>query len=74
VSDLQTIPIDELLIVAAQYGVHVRLLVPGRVEIRPPAGATPIERAVAGRLRQRAEEIATVLTVPQRSRPRRESI
>ncbi len=72
-SDLQTIPADELLIVAARYGVHVRLIEPDRLEVRPPAGATPIERVVTARLRARAREIAAVLVVRIHTRPQREA-
>lgn len=72
-SDLQTIPVDELLTIATRYSVHVRLIEPDHLEVRPPAGATPIERVVAARLRQRVAEITAALTIPQHLRPRREA-
>jgi len=73
VSDLQMVPVDELLVIAARYGIHVRLIESDRIEVRPSAGTTPIERVVAARLRARAREIAAVLVVRIHTRPQREA-
>lgn len=72
-SDLQMVPVDELLVIAARYSVSVRLIESDRIEVRPPAGATLIERAVAARLQARALEIAAVLVVRMHTRPQREA-
>lgn len=65
-SDLRECPVDELLAVAARYRVSVRPLAPGRVEVIAPPDASPVARAVAGRLRTRATEIAAALAASSR--------
>ena len=70
-SDLETMPIYDLIAIADRYGVCVQPLTPGRVEVRISAGASSVARAVAGRLRIRGVEIACHIT-RHAVRPRRE--
>lgn len=70
-SDLETMPISDLIAIADRYGVRVQPLTPGRVEVHISAAASSVARAVAGRLRIRGVEIACHIT-RHAVRPRRE--
>lgn len=73
-SDLATMPVADLLAVAKNYGVYARRDATGFIEVIAPPDASPIARAVTGRLRTRMAEIVAHFAPTHRPvRPCREA-